>query len=271
MTINRKVIFLAIILLALSSTARAQTATAPVRPAQPPPAQSEQEELRKEIRALKDGQDQIRKELQDIKRLLLAREAAPARPAPPERVNIGALPTRGNQNARIVVVEFSDFQCPFCGRFYRDALPQIDENYIKTGKIKYAFGHVPLEQLHPNAFKAAEAAECAGEQGKFWQMHDRLFANQGLLAPAALNAHAKALELDLTKFSQCLDTGRSAATVRKNLAQAEEIGVDGTPTFVVGLVDAKSDGNMKVLSIISGAQPFSVFKTVIDKALSLNQ
>jgi protein-disulfide isomerase len=265
-TVNRIVVVFAMLMI-LGVSAQAQTAAAGSTTGQKPA--NELEELRREVRDLKASQEQIRKELQEIKRLLLARQAAPVRLAPPEQVNISELPIRGNQDARVVVVEFSDFQCPYCGHFFREAMPQIDRDYIKTGKIKYAFAHVPLEQTHPSAFKAAESADCAGEQGKFWEMHDRLFANQVTLAPADLISHANALGLDMTRFSQCLSSGKNAAAVRKSMARAEDVGVEGTPTFLIGLVDAKNsdDGNIKVSGIIVGAQPYAVFKSAIEKAL----
>jgi protein-disulfide isomerase len=238
----------------------------------PPPRQqatSEQEELRREVRELKQGQEAIQKELQEIKRLLLAKAAAPARPAPPEKISIAARPFRGDENARIVLVEFSDYQCPFCGRFFRDALPQIDREYIKTGKIKYVFNHMPLEEIHPRALQAAQAAECAGEQGKFWELHDRMFGNQNALSPADLTSQAKAIGLDMPKFSQCLESGRTSAAIQASQEQAASMGIEGTPAFVIGLLDPKNprDPNLKILGLIGGAQPYTVFKAALEKAL----
>lgn len=235
-------------------------------------ASAEQDELKGQIRALKEGQAEIRKELQEIKKLLLAKEAGPPKRPLPEKVSIAERPVRGNVNARVVVVEFSDFQCPFCGRYFRDAWPQIDQEYISTGKIKYVFKHVPLEQIHPAALKAAEAAECASEQGRFWEMHDRLFGNQSALSPANIASYAQAIGLDMPKFSQCLDTGTNAAAIRRSQVEADTLGVEGTPTFFIALVDPKNPGSadVRVISFISGAQPFAVFKSAIEKALVMN-
>jgi len=229
----------------------------------------EQEDLRKEIRELKQGQEEIRKDLIEIKKMLLVRQP-PAKPAPPEKISIADRPARGNETARIVIVEFSDYQCPFCGRFFRETLPQLDQTYIKTGKIKYVYNNVPLDQLHPSAFKAAEAAECAGDQGKFWEMHDKIFANQRTLSASDLTTHAREIGLDMTLFGQCLDSGKNTSSVRAGLALAEDFGVDGTPTFVIALADPRNpkDRLLKVLGIIPGAQPFAVFKSVLDKALA---
>ena len=260
---------LIVLLASLAMLVHGQTATGKSVPPQQQ-ANSEQEELRREIRELRQGQEAIQKELQEIKRLLLAKSAAPPRPALPEKISIGARPFRGDENARIVLVEFSDYQCPFCGRFFRDAMPQIDQEYIKTGKIKYVFNNMPLEEIHPRALQAAQAAECAGEQGKFWELHDRMFANQNALSPADLTSQAKAIGLDMSKFSQCLESGRTSAAVRAGLEQAASMGIEGTPAFVIGLIDPKNprDPNIKILGLIGGAQPYPVFKAALEKALA---
>src|SRR5215213_6696082 len=124
--------------------------------------------LRQEIESLKDDVKAMRTDLQDIKQMLQARANGPAQPAQPARISAGTLPALGSQDARVVLIDFSDYQCPFCGRFYRDTMPQLDREYFKTGKVKYIFRDLPLEAIHPHAFKAAQAARCAGEQGKFW-------------------------------------------------------------------------------------------------------
>lgn len=146
-------------------------------------------------------------------------------------------------------------------------MPQIDNDYIKTGKIKYVFRDLPLESIHKNAFKAAEAASCASEQGKFWEMHDRLFANQATLAPTNLPSHAEAIGLDMAKFQQCLDSGKYAAEIRKSMAEAGDAGIAGTPTFLLGFTEPNSS-KVKVLKVLRGAQPYTAFKDAIDAALS---
>jgi hypothetical protein len=147
----------------------------------------------------------------------------------------------------------------------------VGQDFIKTGKIKYVFNNVPIDQIHPTAFKGAEAAECARDQGKFWEMHDQIFTHQKTLSLADLNAHAKSIGLEPTQFSQCLTSGKNAAVVKAGLAQAAAVGVDGTPTFVIALTDARNplETNLKVVGIISGAQPFAVFKSALDKALAI--
>jgi protein-disulfide isomerase len=144
-------------------------------------------------------------------------------------------------------------------------LPQIERDYIKTGKLKYVFRDFPLESIHKDAFKAAEAAECAGEQGKFWEMHTRLFENQRALSD--LSPHAKAIGIDTAKFQQCLESGKSAAKIRKDLADGQKAGVTGTPSFFLG-VTQRNDPKVKVLRTLKGAQPYTSFKDAIDGLLS---
>lgn len=244
---------------------RAQAPSTNSAPQQKP---NSEEELRRDIRELKQGQEAIQRELQELKRLLLARE--PARPARPEKISIASRPFRGSEGARVVLVEFSDYQCPFCGRFYRDTLPLVDKEYIQAGKIKYVFNNLPLDDLHPIAFKAAQAVECAGDQGKFWDLHGRLFANQNSLASIDWTAQAKAIGLSVPQFDQCLTSGKTEAAVRAGVEQAGSLGIQATPSFVIGLVDTKNptDTNIKILTVIAGAYPYTVFKSAIDKALA---
>jgi len=119
-------------------------------------------------------------------------------------------------------------------------VPRIDAEYIKTGKLKYIVRDFPLESIHPRAFKAAEAAHCAGEQGKYWEMHDRLSANQRQLAPGDLTSHAQAVGPDAAAFQGCLDSGKYSAHIRTDMLAGQRAGVRGTPTFFLG-VQASND------------------------------
>lgn len=221
--------------------------------------------LKQEIQSLKAGQEAIQKDLQEIKKLLAARPAGAA--GGPDRamdalINVGGEPFKGNKNAKLTVVEFSEYQCPFCARHIRDTYPTIDKEYIQTGKVKYVFRDLPLESIHKNAFKAAEAAHCAGEEGKFWEMHDRLFENQKELEAAKLATYAQAVGVDPKKFQACLDSGKFAAEVRKDMAEANKIGITGTPTTVIGLT--QPNDTIKVLRVLRGAQPLAAFKEALD-------
>jgi protein-disulfide isomerase len=235
------------------------------------PAQSSEElkALRRDVEAIKQGQEQLQKDIQEIKALLRAPRAAapPAAQIPLQNVvlTLDGDPAKGDRNARVVLIEFTDYQCPFCSRHVRDTLPQIESEYVKTGKIRYVVREFPLESIHPQAFKASEAALCAGDQGKYWEMHDRLFANQRALGPDQLPSHAQGLSLDEAKFTACLSGGTKAAKVRRDLAEGAKAGVTGTPAFFIGVVDGST---VKVSRAIKGAQPFAAFKEAIDSTLA---
>ena len=167
----------------------------------------------------------------------------------------------GNEKAKGTVVECSDFQCPFCRSFWSGAYQQIKKEYIDTGKIKFVYRDYPLP-FHSAAQASAEASECAGDQDKFWQMHDKIFGEQakqgtGTVAygVSELKKWASQIGLDSAKFNQCLDSGKYKSEVEKDLADGSAYGVSGTPTFYI---------NGKVLV---GAQPFSAFKAIIDEEL----
>lgn len=162
---------------------------------------------------------------------------------------------KGDEDAPVTIIEWSDFECPFCGRFYTETLGQIEEQYIKTGKVKLVYRDFPLS-FHPNAQKAAEAAECAGEQGKFWEMHDLLFEKGVSGGVAAFKGYAKQLDLDTAKFDSCLDSGAMASEVQKDMSEGAAAGITGTPGF---LINGK---------LVSGAQPFSVFQQIIEAELN---
>lgn len=172
---------------------------------------------------------------------------------------------KGSPNAPVVLVEFSDFECPFCGRHWRDAFSRIDREYIQSGKVRYAFRHFPLEAIHPNAFRAGEAAECARRQGRFWPMHDRMFANARLLQEPDLIEHARAIGADVAAFENCLPAA-AADRVRSDQAEGQRASIAGTPMFFLGT--ATSAGRVKTVRAINGAHPYEVFKIVIDRMLA---
>lgn len=173
----------------------------------------------------------------------------------------------GSADAKVTIVEFSDFQCPYCRSFFIGAYPELKKNYIDTGKVKLVFRHLPLS-FHPGARPAALAAQCAGDQGKFWQMHDTIFAEQQKQEAdtsavtrtvnfeiADLNTWAKSLGLTMTTFNACMDSEKYGTKVDADIAAGTSFGVSGTPTFFV-------NGQF-----LLGAQPFSAFKKLIDDAL----
>lgn len=161
----------------------------------------------------------------------------------------------GVEDAPVTIIEYSDFQCPFCGKFYQQTEPQLISEYVDTGKVKFIYKHFPLAQ-HQYAQKAAEASECAADQDKFWEYHNKLFENQNALVTPALKKYASDIGLDTAKFNACLDSGTMASRVRSDLEEGQRRGISSTPSFFVN--GAK----------IEGAQPFSSFKQAIDSELS---
>jgi protein-disulfide isomerase len=224
--------------------------------------------LRRQLDALKAGQEAVLKELQEIRTLLRPRQAAAPAPEPRDIVlALDGAPAKGDPRAKLILVDFTDYQCPFCARHVRDTMPQIQRDFIDTGKLRYVTRDFPLESIHPQAFKAAEAAHCAGDQRAFWPMYERLFANQRALGPSDLAAHAQALNLDAALFQGCLTAGKYAASVRQSLTDGQKAGVTGTPAFFMGTV--QPDGKtVKVARVLKGAQPYATFKEAIEGLLA---
>lgn len=181
-------------------------------------------------------------------------------------LTIASAAAKGQADAKFAIVEFADFECPFCGRYTRDTYGPLTKEFVDTGKLRYVFFHLPLERVHPRAFKAAEAAECAREQGKFWEMHDQLFANQQALAPADLLRHAQGSGVDTVQLQPCLDGGKMATRIRQDLAEAARLGAVTTPSFFIGQV--QPDGTLKLLRKITGAQPYATFRAELQKVLA---
>lgn len=224
-------------------------------------------QLRQDVEAIKQGQEAMRKDLAEIKKLLQSRPVAPTR-SPVQAldavVEIGDSPIKGDKAAKLTLMEFSDYQCPFCKRHAENTLPQIDKEYIATGKLRYVFRDFPLAAIHKQAQKAAEAAHCAGDQVKYWEMHDRLISNPQALGPERLGEHAQAIGLEVEPFKRCLDGGNYVEKVRNDIAEGQKLGITGTPTLLLGLSDG---AKIKDVKVMRGAQPFALFKQEIDKLL----
>jgi protein-disulfide isomerase len=229
---------------------------------------SEMKSLKRDMEAVKKDLAEIKKTLGELRQMLAQRPgpAQAARQAPPEiaKVSVGKSPSIGDANAPVTLIEFSDFQCPFCGRAFSSTLPALKQDYIDTGKVRYVFRDFPLISIHPQARKAAEAAHCAGEQGKYWEMHDTLFKNQRALGVLQMKDYARTLGLDEDQFNSCLDEGKYAKVVDENMAAGSAVGVTGTPTFFVGKSNA--DGMIEGTRII-GAQSVVAFREAIDKLI----
>lgn len=177
-------------------------------------------------------------------------------PSGQEAINARALiedndPVLGDPNAGISIIEFSDFQCPFCARAHTGALSDLkNSDVFKNGEVNLVYKHFPLNSIHPYAQKAGEAAECANRQGNFWEYHDTLFANQGALDTTSLKSYAVQIGLDTGEFNGCLDNGDASSEVSKETAQATAAGGKGTPYFVV----VNNDNGES--TCVSGAVPF---------------
>jgi len=171
-------------------------------------------------------------------------------------------PVLGNKNADVAIVEFSDFECPFCERAYSGAIADFKQsNYFTSGEVNLVFKHFPLNSIHPQAQKAAEAAECANRQEMFWEYHDELFENQQALDVASLKGYAQRLGLDMEEFNSCLDNDEAKSEVQKETTQATTAGARGTPYFVV--VNTKTGDTQ----VVSGAVPFAQFESAINAVM----
>jgi protein-disulfide isomerase len=215
------------------------------------------EALRREVEALKAQQAQMAEELRRLQQAMGVRPAS---------LSIAGAPSRGSADAPLVLVEFSDYECPFCIRHFTQTMPELEREYIAPGKLRYVFMDFPIDQLHPEAVKAHEAARCAAEQDKYWQMHQRLFTPAGTHGIDRLKSLASEIGLDRRAFDSCLDSGRMAAPVRASVERAAQLGAEGTPQMYVGVADA--DGTFRILRSIRGAVPYQQLKPVIDNLLA---
>jgi protein-disulfide isomerase len=185
-------------------------------------------------------------------------------PVPWEPLTIAGKPILGASSARVAIVEYSDFACPFCGAVARDTLPTVIREYVDPGKVILVFKNFPLPS-HPSAPHAAAAALCAGQQGKFWQMHDRMFDKPMKLTEQELRETASQLGLDLTVYDSCRAEPTAAQLVEADRSEAETLKITGTPTFFFGTVEP--DGRIRVTDVLSGAKPVANFKAILDRLL----
>lgn len=174
---------------------------------------------------------------------------------------------RGDPNAPITILEYSDFTCGFCEKFFHETFPQLLTEYIETGKVRFVYRDFPRAPGGP-ALHSAQAARCAGQQDAYWPMHDRLFNSGGQLGLDQLKGYAKELGLKTDKFAQCLDTNEFVTDIFKDRMEGGSLGIRGTPAFVLFPTNVSDDPN---LILIPGAFPFETFKEQIDKLLNLQQ
>jgi protein-disulfide isomerase len=217
----------------------------------------------------KDQGDAILKELREIKQLLARPQqqqapAAPSVPPKPENLTVkgDAIYVLGKSDAPLTLVEFTDYQCPFCGRFETTTFPEIKKNYIDTGKVRFILRDLPLD-FHPFALKAAQSVHCAGDQGKYWEMKELVFKNQNKIDVDSLAGYAKDLSLNGDTFKSCMADGKHLKEIGDEAKYAASLGITGTPTFVLG----KAVGDSVEGRVIVGAQPLAAFEAAINEML----
>ena len=213
------------------------------------------------------SQQELQEAISKLELRVLQEKLPSEQPTGPIRISADNDPIIGNPDAKITIIEFSDFQCPFCARFHIQTLPSIMSEYIEQGKVKLVFRDFPIQSIHPNALPASVAAECANEQGKFKEMHDILFENQNKWnrvetanVLSVFSQYASQMQMNQEIFDSCLTNGKYIEEIRKDLEDGRNYGVSGTPGFFIG--------NDKVGYVeLKGAQPFESFKKVIDSQL----
>lgn len=237
----------------------------------PSVAVAQTDDVRRRLEALEAGQKELLKQVQELKATVQSTRSpvtqAQAAPVPPtETLSVEGSATRGQAAAKLTIVEFSDFECPFCGRFARESFDLLDHDYIATGKVRYVFRNYPLERIHPRAFKAALAGECARQSGRFWELHHALFANQQALGDVDLLNQAKAVGIASADFQRCVMAPQTIGRIRTDLEDGTRAGTTGTPMFFLGVT--QKDGRLKVLRKMSGAIPYGAMKAAVDALLA---
>ena len=210
------------------------------------------------------SQEELEEAIAEVELKMLEKQLRSEQPNIPLKISVDNDPIIGNPNAPVTIIEFSDFQCPFCARFHIQTLPAIIEEYINEDKVKLVFRDFPIQSIHPNALPASVAAECANEQGKFKEMHDILFERQNEwnnqetgVAIELFNQYAREMELKEEQFESCLTSAKYVEEIQKDLDDGRAYGISVTPGFFIG--------NDKIGFIeLKGAQPFESFKKVID-------
>jgi len=183
-----------------------------------------------------------------------------------QMIDVSKSPARGRADAVVTLIEFSDYECPFCIRHVTQTMPEIDQNYIQTGKIRYVFRDFPIDSNHPQAIRAHEAAQCAREQNKFWEIHRVLFSAPGTHTPPLLEDRAREAGLDLNAYRACVAGGKTDPAIRASGTLADSLGATGTPWFFLGVRDLKTE-QVRIVKSIGGAQPYQQFALAIDAAL----
>jgi protein-disulfide isomerase len=239
---------------------------------QPPSSPTEAApSIQQQLQEIKTTQQQILQQLAELRALLQTvprRSDYPTKPLPANTISLDVQgePFRGGDHARIAIVEYSDFDCSFCANYATEVFPRIDAEYIKTDKIKYFFRDFPAPE-HTNSLFKARLVRCAGEQGKFWETHDRLFADQKALSEQEIPAFAQALGLDVVALKDCLDSGQFTDAILRSVAGAKRMGLQGTPAFIVGTL-TEDGGFMRAAKVLVGAESYESLKAALDELMA---
>jgi protein-disulfide isomerase len=214
---------------------------------------------KKEESITRQQADDILNELRQIRQLLERQGSPAAKDQPPgpvkAKLNLAGMAMLGSKNAPITMVEFTDYQCPFCQRFHNTVFSELKKDYVDTGKVRFYSRDLPLE-FHSNALRAAQAARCAADQGQFWALRDLMVANPDKLDMENIAAFATSLKMDVGTFRSCVQSEKYKNAVQTDTMEAMKIGADGTPTFVIGKSTPEGvDGELLV-----GAMPYLVFE-----------
>jgi protein-disulfide isomerase len=225
------------------------------------------ESLRKEIDALKAQQAEMQRSLDEIREFLKA--ATGGRFGAPSLVSstfdTAGIPANGKADAPLTLIEISDYHCPFCRRHVQQTQPRIYSELVNTGKLRHVFVHYPIAQLHPDAYRSHEAASCANDQGKFWEVHTKLFET-ALKTSEQLIGLAQTVGLDAATFRACLESGKHAKEVKDSVDRVAKMNVNGTPMFLLG--KTSPDAKITIAKVIEGAQPYEAFKAAVDEVLA---
>lgn len=233
-------------------------------------------ELKQEMASLKQEITQLKKEVstvgsqvKDIHTIAM-RSQKPQYKTLPTQPNFnedGKLPSLGDATAQLAIIEFSDYQCPYCKRFIDQTFTKLKSNYIDTGKVQYLTRDFPLN-FHPKAKGAAIAANCSQQQNAYWPMRDSLFKNMKQLDDELYQQTASNLSLDMTKFDACLSDEKVANKIQQDVAYGSSLGIRGTPSFVIGLVE---NGELLSPKLVVGAQSYQTFALLLDELLANSQ
>jgi protein-disulfide isomerase len=230
------------------------------------PEETDLRALTDEVRQLTVQQQQILQRLEDLKQLLVTNQGGLAVPLPTSSTSVVGEGFLGLATASVVIIEYGDFECVYCRTFQKDTYPLVRDAYINTGKVRYYFRDLPLP-IHPYAMPAALAARCASDQGKYWQMHDKLFSGAPRLTPADLRESAKGLGLDVGKLEACISSDRVPTIVKGSMDDAAKMGIRATPTFLIGNLESNGSA-VKIAKNLAGVQSFEVFKATISPLLA---